>query len=114
VAVKWRPHGLLLLDDPVLYRGEIRQMALTHRLPTVGLDGQLARAGGLMSYGPSRTEMYAQSVEFIDRILRGTPPAELPVQEPRKYEFLINAGVARAIGVTIPPSLLLRADQVLE
>ena len=67
-----------------------------------------------MSYGPSRREMYAQGAEFIDRILRGTPPAELPVQEPRKYEFLINGGVARAIGLTIPPSLLARADQVIE
>jgi ABC transporter substrate binding protein len=110
----WQPHGLLLLDDSVLYRGEIWQMALMHRLPTLGLDRQVTRAGGLMSYGPSRTEMYAQSAEFIDRILRGTPPAELPVQEPRKYEFLINAAVARAIGLTIPPSLLLRADQVIE
>jgi ABC-type uncharacterized transport system substrate-binding protein len=114
VAVKWRLHGLLLLDDSVLYRGEIWQMALTHRLPTVGLDAQVVRGGGLMSYGPSRTEMYAQGAEFIDRLLRGTLPAELPVQEPRRYEFLINSGVARALGLTIPPSLLARADQVIE
>jgi putative tryptophan/tyrosine transport system substrate-binding protein len=114
VAVKWRPHGLILLDDAVLYRGEIWQMALTHRLPTVGLDAQVARAGGLMSYGPSRTEMYAQSAEFIDRILRGTPPAELPVQEPRKYELVISGPVARALGLTIPPSLLAQADHVIE
>jgi putative ABC transport system substrate-binding protein len=72
------------------------------------------RGGGLMSYGPSRTEMYAQSAEFIARILRGTPRAELPVQEPRKYEFLINGSVARAIGLTIPPSLLQRADEVIQ
>ena len=109
-----QPEALLVLDDPLLYRGEVMFEALQLRLPVVGLDRQIPRGGGLMSYGPNRVGMYGQSAAFIDRILRGTPPAQLPVEEPRKMELVLNGTTARALGLTIPPSLLLRADKIIE
>ena len=89
-------------------------MAARHRLPAVYAFGNLVSAGGLMSYSTDRVDEMRQAASYIDRILRGDKPSELPVQAPTKFETLVNLKTAKALGVTIPPGLLLAADEVIE
>src|SRR5262249_54374877 len=104
--------GLLILppppDTPV--RSMILQLAEHHKLPTMAEGGFSAAEGALMTYGPNRTDLYRSSASYVDRILRGAKPAELPVQFPTRFELVINMRTARSIGLTIPESFLLRAD----
>ena len=88
--------------------------AARHRLPAVYAFGYLVSAGGLMSYGTDRVDEMRQAASYIDRILRGDKPADLPVQAPTKFETVINLKTAKALGVTVPPALLLAADEVIE
>jgi putative ABC transport system substrate-binding protein len=108
--------ALLLLGSPVLSAEfpKIAQATLAARLPTIALLPAFARAGGLMAYGPDAPDQYRQEGRMIGKILRGVKPVDLPVERPTKFYFLINLKTARALGLTIPTSLLLRADQILE
>ncbi len=95
-------------------RARIADFALTRRLPSVFGWKEYVEAGGLMSYGPNLDTSWRRIAVFVDRILKGAKPADLPVEQPTKFELVINMKTAKALGLTIPPSLLLRADQVIE
>jgi putative ABC transport system substrate-binding protein len=111
--------GLIVLSDP-MFDGSIRErtriveLVAKNRLPTMYSIRELVQAGGLMSYGPSQTELFRRAARYVDKILRGVKPADLPVEQPTKFEMVINLKTARALGLTIPPSVLARADEVLE
>jgi ABC-type uncharacterized transport system substrate-binding protein len=108
--------GLIVLTDPLTlrYRARIVELAATRRLPTMYGFGEFARAGGLMAYGPSVPEMFRRAATYVDKILKGAKPADLPVEQPTKFELVINLKTAKVLGLTIPQSILLRADQVIE
>jgi putative ABC transport system substrate-binding protein len=108
--------GLICLPDSfnVTHRDAIIAAAARHSLPLIGAGDLYPRAGALMSYWYDSVEVYAQAASYIDRILRGARPAELPVQEPTKYSLIINLKTAKALGLTVPQSLIDRADEVIE
>jgi ABC-type uncharacterized transport system substrate-binding protein len=95
-------------------RERIANIARRHRIPSVFAFRQWADAGGLLSYGPSIAAMYRLAADYVDRIARGAKPADLPVEQPTKFEFVINLKTAKALGLDVPPSLLARADEVIE
>ena len=95
-------------------RERIAKLALDHRLPTVGVSEVTVRAGMLLWYGPNFQSMFRQAAHYVDRILKGAKPADLPVQQPTKLELVINLASARAMGLELPPTLLARADEVVE
>jgi putative tryptophan/tyrosine transport system substrate-binding protein len=97
-----------------LERKQIAEFAVTNRLPTMFAFREFVEAGGLMSYGASLREMGASAAEQVAKILDGTRPSELPVEQATRFELVINLKTARALGLTIPPSLLARADEVIE
>jgi putative ABC transport system substrate-binding protein len=104
------------VQNPIfaLHRARIAQLALQHRLPTISGEPLFAEAGGLMTYGASLLDSWRRAAVFVDKILKGTKPADLPVEQPTKFEFVINLKTAKALGLTIPQSILVRADQVIE
>jgi putative tryptophan/tyrosine transport system substrate-binding protein len=108
--------GLLLVPDgtTIAHRDLIIALAARHRLPAVYSARYFVAAGGLMSYGTDRADVFRQAASYIDRILRGAKPAEIPVQAPVKYETVVNLNTAKALGLDVPPSLLVRADEVIE
>jgi putative tryptophan/tyrosine transport system substrate-binding protein len=95
-------------------REPLAQLALRHRLPTMFTFREYVEAGGLMSYGPNLRAMHRRAAYYVDRLLRGAKPADLPVEQPTKFELVINLKTAKALGLTIPPSVLGRADQVID
>jgi putative ABC transport system substrate-binding protein len=108
--------GALIVGPSAMFQGQRRrlvELAQNHRLPTVFTVREYTEAGGLMSYGPNNPEMYRRTASFVDKILKGAKPADLPVEQPTKLELIILRA-ARAIGLTIPQSLLRRADEVIE
>jgi putative ABC transport system substrate-binding protein len=113
---KERPGALNVLADRLFLhnRAPIMDFAVQHRLPGVHAYQELVEAGGLMSYGPSYPGMHRRAAYFVDRILKGTKPADLPVEQPAKFEMVINLKAAKRIGVTIPPNVLYRADRVIK
>jgi putative ABC transport system substrate-binding protein len=115
-AVKSRAGGLITLEDPftVAHRTRIVELALRHKLAAVYGVRPFSDAGGLMSYGPDRADQNRRAAGVVDRILKGTKPADLPVERPTKFELVVNLKTARALGFTIAPSMLLRADHVIE
>ena len=109
--------AVLILTDPVtstLAGKPIADLAIKNHLPTVCDLREFTKEGALMSYGPSLVSMAERSAVFVDKILKGAKPAELPVEQPTRFELVINLKTAKALGLTIPPSLLLRADHVIE
>jgi putative ABC transport system substrate-binding protein len=111
-----RPDALYVVSSrhTVLNIPRIVDFARTKRLPLAGGWGDWARAGGLISYGPNTDEMAGRAIEYVDKILKGAKPADLPIQQPTKFELVINAKAAKAIGIEVPPMLLTRADEVIE
>jgi len=112
-----RPNGGLILTGSALaivHRDLTIALAARHRLPAVYYDRYFAVADGLISYGADHVDQYRRAATYVDRILRGEKPANLPVQAPTKYELVINVKTAKALGITVPPSLLARADEVIE
>jgi putative ABC transport system substrate-binding protein len=98
----------------IVHRERIIALAAAHKLPGVYPDGVYAAAGGLVSYGPDRLDQYRRAASYADRILKGEKPADLPVQAPTKYELVINLKTAKVLGLTVPATLLARADEVIE
>ena len=111
-----RPEVVLVdasyISSPELSR--IREFAISHRMPTVGDSSALTRDGLLMSYSPDLVSIFRSGASYVDKILKGTKPADLPIEQPTKFELVINLKTAKALGLTIPPSILARADQVIE
>jgi putative tryptophan/tyrosine transport system substrate-binding protein len=95
-------------------REEIAALAARNRLPAVYAHTYYATSGGLISYGSDGNDLFRRAAEYVDRILRGTKPADLPVQAPTKFEFAINLKAAKALGLSVPQSILLSADEVIE
>jgi putative tryptophan/tyrosine transport system substrate-binding protein len=108
--------GLIVLPSPIIqgHREKIAALALRHRLPTAFAFSFYVRSGGLMSYGIDPAEEAGQAAGYVDRILRGEKPGDLPIQQPTKFELVINLKTAKALGLTVPPSLLARAEEVIE
>ena len=116
VLEKERPDALTMLFDGLTsgYRGLVSDFAKKHKLPTVFGAREFAEAGGLMSYAPGIAEGFHRGATYVDRILKGAKPADLPVEQPTRFELVINLKTAKALGLTIPQTLLLRADQVIQ
>jgi putative ABC transport system substrate-binding protein len=110
-----RIRAVLLLTDPIFFsmRGQIVEYAAKSRLPAVYVDSAFPDAGGLMSYGPNIPDLYRRAAMYVDKILKGTKPADLPVEQPTKFELVINLKTAKQIGLVIPPNVLARADKVI-
>ena len=111
---KGRPSALIALTGTnFTYRGRIADLAAKSRLPAIYPGGEFVDAGGLISYGPDITENYRRAATYVDKILKGAKPADLPVEQPTKFELVINLKTAKQIGLTIPPNVLVRADRVI-
>jgi putative ABC transport system substrate-binding protein len=116
LAVRERAGGVLVLASPFFssQRQRIASLAANTRLPAIYEHRGFVEAGGLMSYGPDHRDVFRLVALYVDKILRGAKPGDLPVEQPTKFEFVINLKTAKALGLTIPQSLLLRADEVIE
>jgi putative ABC transport system substrate-binding protein len=111
-----RADGLVHIDTPLFttHRALLAELAAKSRLPAIWANRTIVEAGGLMSFGTYIPALFRRAAIHVDRVLKGTKPADLPVEQPITFEFIINLKTARALGLTIPPSLLLRADQMIE
>jgi putative ABC transport system substrate-binding protein len=110
-----RVGGIVVLGSPVFFRdrARIHALALRHRLPTIG-SAAYADAGSLLGYGPDLPHLFRRAAEYVDRILRGGQPGDIPVEQPSRFELIVNLKTAQAMGVTLPQALVLRADRVIE
>jgi putative tryptophan/tyrosine transport system substrate-binding protein len=109
---KQRPDAVMV--QPSLPTKRVAELALSHRIPSASTIPALVYEGGLMSYHAMEAELYRRAVVLVDKILNGTKPADLPVEQPTRYELVINLKTAKALGLSIPPMLLARADEVIE
>jgi putative ABC transport system substrate-binding protein len=108
--------AVIVLTDALLYnhRKQIATLAAAHRLPTMYFFREFVAAGGLMSYGPSDTDLFRRAASYVDKVLRGAKPGDLPIEQPTKFELVINLKTAKALDLNIPPQVLARADEVIE
>jgi putative ABC transport system substrate-binding protein len=115
-AAKARPQALIVIHDTLTvgHRARIAQAALKHGLPTICGSTPFVDAGGLFAYAPSLPGLFKRSAQFVDKILRGAKPADMPVEQPTTFQLRVNMKTAKALGLTIPPALLLRADDVIQ
>jgi putative ABC transport system substrate-binding protein len=111
-----RPAALLVIPGPMFFgeRRRLAELALKHRLPTVSGQRDYAEAGGLIAYGTKLTELFRRAAVYVDKILKGARPGDLPVEQPTRFELAVNLKTAKALGLTIPPSVLLRADETIQ
>ena len=116
VATKERVGGLFVIEEAVMtsYRTRVLGLASKHRLPTGSQYKEFAEAGGLLTYGPDLPDLFRRASTYVDKILKGAKPADLPVEQPTKFELVINLKTAKQIGLTIPPNVLARADKVIK
>jgi len=115
-ALKGRAQALYVPATPiaVVNRVRINTLALAAHVPTMLGVREYVEAGGLMSYGPNFPDLFRRAADFVDKILRGTKPGDLPVEQPTKFDLVINITTAKALGLEVPPTLLARADEVIE
>jgi putative ABC transport system substrate-binding protein len=115
-SLKGRVDALYIETDAVMFTHRIRinTLALAARLPTMHSARAYVEAGGLMSYGPNYTDLFRRAADLVDKILRGAKPGDIPVEQPTKFELAINLKTAKALGLEVPPTLLARADEVIE
>ena len=115
-ALKGRAEALYVSTDPLIFTnvGRINTLALAARLPTIYNGREYIQSGGLMSYGPNYADLFRRAAEFVDKILHGAKPNDFPVEQPTKFEFVINLKIAKTLSLTIPPAMLARADEVIE
>ncbi len=114
-AAKARTDAILVLGNPFLgtHRKQISELAVKNRLPAIYPQSEFVEGGGLMTYAASRTDLFRCAATYVEKILKGIKPADLPVEEPKKFELVINLKAAKQIGLTIPPNVLARADRVI-
>jgi putative ABC transport system substrate-binding protein len=114
--VRERAQAFVVLSDPVLanYRGQIAALAVKNRLPAISTTREYAEAGLLLTYGNNIPDQFRRSAALIDKIFKGAKPGDLPVEQATKFEFVINLKTAKALGLDVPPSLLVRADRLIE
>jgi putative ABC transport system substrate-binding protein len=107
--------ALLVVNDPMLFsqRGHIVNLAAKAHLPAIYEWREFSEAGGLMSYGANLADLYRRAATYVDKILKGAKPADLPVEQPTKFELVVNLKTAKALGLTIPQSVLIRADEII-
>jgi putative ABC transport system substrate-binding protein len=115
-TLKGGADAIYIPADPLIFSKLIRinTLALGARLPTMHVSREYVEAGGLMSYGPNFPDLFRRAADYVDKILHGEKPANLPVEQPTKFDLVINLTTAKALGLTIPPTLLARADEVIE
>jgi putative ABC transport system substrate-binding protein len=115
-ALKGQAEALFLVGDPLMTanRNRINTLALAARLPTIYVQREYVDAGGLISYGANFPDLFRRAAELVDKILRGAKPGDIPVEQPTKFELVINLTTAKALGLEVPPTLLARADEVIE
>ena len=114
-ASKGRAGAVLVLASPLIesHRTQSTDLAAKDRLPAIYYAPEFVEAGGLMSYGTSFPDLFRRAATYVDKILKGAKPADLPVEQPTKFEFIVNLKAAKQIGITIPPNVLARADRVI-
>jgi len=115
-AVRLRASAVVIISDgaTIVHRAQLGSAALQHHLPTIFANKTYLEGGGLMSYGPDIIEVWRRAATYVDRILKGAKPAEMPIEQPTKFELVISLKTAQALGITMPPSLLLLADEVIQ
>ena len=110
-----KAQAVVVIGEPITleHRGRVTELAAKHRLPAIYLEPSYVQAGGLISYGPDFAAMWRRAAEYVDKILRGAKPADLPIEQPTRYLLTVNLTTAKALGITIPQSILLRAEEVI-